>query len=285
MTGELAGRWLVMGHGSVGSVLVRRLHAVGVEPHVFDPEPRVAIQVGEHVGSLGSGMTPYDYVISCVSPAASLEVPLQTAPVVDSGTILLDWNSVTPSVKQEIASRSPASVVDVALLDTLDEDSQGPSLATSGEAAGAATAVLVSLGFHVDVVGDTCGDAARLKLARSLFMKTHEALVVEFEASIATLPGRDVVRASIERNTGETFGAFARLLLRTDQLHAARRFVELESAVQVYQEAGRPVHLAASAIDVLRAAADAWARPDAPAPGSDLDDLAMFLGEHLHAHR
>ena len=48
------------------------------------------------------------------------------------------------------------------------------------------------------------GDAALLKYARSIFMKTLEALVVEFEAAIATLPGRDIVTASIERNLGPT---------------------------------------------------------------------------------
>ena len=85
----------------------------------------------------------------------------------------------------------------------------------------------------VDVAGAECGDAALLKLARSLFMKSLEALVIEFEAAIAPLAGRDIVVGSIERNLGERFTAFSRMLIETDRIHAARRSRELEEAIAI----------------------------------------------------
>jgi 3-hydroxyisobutyrate dehydrogenase-like beta-hydroxyacid dehydrogenase len=285
MSEEAQERWLIVGHGSVGSELARRLRDTGIVPHIFDPLPRVPIRMAERIERLDASVASFDGIVSCVSPPAALDVVSTVAPVVLPGTMLLDWNTVLPSVKQEVADRSAASVIDVALLDTLDQGSRRPSLAVSGRRAMDAVAVLVLLGFQVEVVGEHCGDAARLKLARSLFMKTLEALIVEFEAAVAVLPGRAVVMASIEGNLGSTFTDFARLLLRTDQLHAARRYAELEGAVSVFREAGRPVDLADAAVGVLRAAAAAWAEPDAPVTGAPLEMLAGFLGERLHADR
>ena len=279
------GSWLLVGHGSVGSSLVWRLRAAGIEPGVHDPAPRIAIPDGLGLASLGGDGRTFDVVVSCVTPSEALAAAAATAVVSRPDTLLLDWNTLLPDVKAALFGRTPASVVDVALLDTLDADAAAPSLAVAGTRAGEAAACLEALGFSVEVVGDQPGDAARLKLARSLFMKTLEALVIEFEAAIGTLPGADVVRHSIERNTGATFAEFARLLLRTDRVHAARRAAELRGAVEVYRELGRPVALAGAAVGTLEDAADAWARPDAPAEDASLAELTRHLGETLDARR
>jgi 3-hydroxyisobutyrate dehydrogenase-like beta-hydroxyacid dehydrogenase len=278
-------RWLIVGHGSVGSELARRLRDAGVVPRIYDPMPRLPVRATERVDALDASMVPFDAVVSCVSPPAALDVVAAIAPVIDARTLMLDWNTLLPEVKAELAQRCAAAVVDVALLDTLDDWSRRPSLAVSGERAADGAALLLPMGFQVDVVGDVCGDAARLKLARSLFMKTLEALVVEFEAAVAPLPGRDIVKASIERNLGGTFTEFAQLLLRTDRVHATRRHAELEGAVAVYRRAGRPVHLASAAVDVLGSAAAAWTEPHAPPVGATLEELAAYLGERLDANR
>jgi 3-hydroxyisobutyrate dehydrogenase-like beta-hydroxyacid dehydrogenase len=198
-------------------------------------------------------------------------------------TLYFDWNTLLPEAKRQIAMAAPCRVVDVALLDTLDEESARPSLAISGPNAAAAVPVLAELNFHIDVVGPNCGDAARLKLARSLFMKSLEALVVEFEAAVAPMAGREVIVASIERNLGARFTDFARMLLETDRIHATRRAVELEGAVEVYRQAGRSVRLASAAIDVLRAAAAAWRSPGAPAVDAGGRAFAQFLATRLKA--
>ena len=95
----------------------------------------------------------------------------------------------------------------------------------------------------------------------------------------------DVVKRSIEGNTGASFAAFARLLLRTDRVHAARRAAELAGATEVYRAAGRPVGLATAAVGTLEAAARAWELPGAPPPDASLDELAGHLRETLDADR
>ena len=116
-------------------------------------------------------------------------------------------------------------------------------------------------------------------------MKSLEALVVEFEAAIAPLSGRSVIIGSIERNLGERFTAFSRMLIETDRIHAARRSVELEEAVEVFVEAGRSVRVAEASAVVLRAAAAAWRAPGAPGERAGAIELARFLSRELKTPR
>ena len=274
-------RWLIVGHGSVGSALVRRIGRTGVRPFVYDPSPRVPVVSAEHLTAVDGQIGRLDAVVSCVVPSAAAKALKAIRPLLADTTLYLEWNTITPEAKRAISEAAPCPVVDVALLDTLDEEAAHPSLAVSGRRAGDAASLLLALGFSVDVVGSVCGDAALLKLARSLFMKSLEALVVEFEAALAQLPGRDIVMRSIERNLGHNFTVFARMLLETDRIHAMRRSVELDEAVESFRHAGRSVQIPSAAIEMLRAAAAAWREPDAPATSASAPELALFLAQFL----
>jgi hypothetical protein len=195
--------------------------------------------------------------------------------------LYLEWNTLTPAAKQTIAAVAPEAVVDVALMDTLDQEAAHPSLAISGPQAAKAAALLRSFDFLVAEVGAACGDAALLKLSRSLFMKCLEALVLEFQAAIAPLAGRPIVIESIERNLGHRFTAFSRMLIETDRIHAERRATELEEAVAVFGARGRSLAVAEASVDVLRAAAAAWRLAGAPRPGTAAEALAAFLSSEL----
>lgn len=280
---ETSGRWLIVGHGSVGSALVRRLDRRGLRPSVYDPSPRVPVTLADRLAPEDSTTRPFDAVVSCVVPAAA-ELALDAVrPWLKPATLYLEWNTVVPAIKRAVAEAAPCAVIDVALLDTLDDESASPSLAVSGADAVRAAALLAELGFRVDVAGAECGDAALLKLARSLFMKSLEALVIEFEAAIAPLAGRDIVVGSIERNLGERFTGFARMLVETDRLHAARRCRELEGAIAVFRPTHCSMRLAEASVDVLAAAAAAWRMPRAPDERAGARELARFLASALQA--
>jgi 3-hydroxyisobutyrate dehydrogenase-like beta-hydroxyacid dehydrogenase len=272
-----AGRWLIVGHGSVGSALARRMVRAGIRPSVFDPAPRVPVAEGTYLTDL-KGAAPFDVAISCVAPSAAMDAIETVRPALAASALYLEWNTLPPEAKQRIAAAAPAGVVvDVALMDTLDQEAAQPSLAVSGPRAARAAEVLRGLGFVVDEVGAACGDAARLKLSRSLFMKGLEALVVEFRAAIAPLTGREVVLASIERNVGAQFMSFCRMLIETDRLHASRRANELAEAVAIFGAPGRPLSVARASIDVLKSAAAAWTTADAPPVSAGADALAAYL--------
>src|SRR4029077_5305932 len=137
--------WLVVGHGSVGAAIVERLRQHGVLPTVYDPDPRVPISAGRRVMAVAA-LPIARYVVSCVSPAAALSVPLLVEAAITPETFFLDWNTVAPSVKAEIAVHATCEVVDVGLLDSLDK--KGPArIALSGSAAATVEPVLTALGF------------------------------------------------------------------------------------------------------------------------------------------
>ena len=125
-------RWLIVGHGSVGSALVGRLGRSGVRPSVYDPAPRVAIAAGDPLTTMASHGNAFDVVVSCVVPSAALQALAAVRPVLGPATLYLEWNTVTPAIKHAIAAAAPCAVVDVALMDTLDDEAANPSVAVSG---------------------------------------------------------------------------------------------------------------------------------------------------------
>lgn len=272
-------RVLVIGHGSVGAVLVRRLVADGQEVLVFDPKPRLAVTGAEHI-TVAAGPA-VDVAICCVVPAAARNALDAVRPMLGVDTLYMDWNTLPPQDKADLAQSASCRFVDVALMDSLDSEAKHPSLAVAGPAAEAAQAFLAGQGYHVTIAGAECGAAARLKLARSLFMKSLEALVLEFNAALTPLDGREVVVDSIGRNLGPQFMDFARMLIETDRVHAGRRARELEGAVAAYRPSTRSLRLAVASIATLHAAADAWGRPDAPLPDASADTLAAYIARTI----
>lgn len=277
-TTSAAERWLVVGHGSVGSYLAERLAGNGAAVYIYDPDPRVPISHGKQVDARNMPYGRVEFAVSCVPPdAADAGAALLSAAVRPDG-IVFDWNTLAPAVKQRIQEGLTPRMIDVALLDSLDGAAERPMLAVSGEGAGEAATMLTRHGFAVTVAGEHVGDAAALKYLRSIFMKSLEALVLEYASLAATVEGGSIVRRSLENNLGDRFVEFMDLLLATNRIHAERRGAELDDAVATFATNGSAPEIAGAAVHVLRQAAQAWSEGDAPPPGAALGALAG----HLH---
>jgi 3-hydroxyisobutyrate dehydrogenase-like beta-hydroxyacid dehydrogenase len=271
-------RWLVVGHGSVGSFVTRRLHAHGIAATVLDPAPRLPVEPPHSHLPPVAVEGPLDCVVSCVRPEAAIEVPALLDGLLGTDTLLFDWNTVSPADKRAIRDAAPlTTMVDVALLDSLDGQIEHPNLAISGERAGEAAGLLVAQGYNVVVVGDEVGEAARLKYLRSVFMKGLEALVLEYAALASSHDVDGVVRASIEGSLGPRFGSFMDLLVETDRVHADRRGRELASAVDTFAADGVLLRLAPAAAAAIQDAALAWEKESAPPAGAPAEELARHL--------
>jgi 3-hydroxyisobutyrate dehydrogenase-like beta-hydroxyacid dehydrogenase len=261
--------------------MAQRVDSAGDRVLVYDPSPRVAVTVGRRLERVGRDDGPVDLVLSCVPPSVAEQVPALIEPVVRTESVLLDWNTVSPEAKQAIASASPCEVLDVALLDTLDADGARPRVAISGVRATDHRSLLESLGFHVDIAGNVPGDAALLKYARSIFMKSLEGLALEYMALTEPIDRRGIVAASVENNLGKQAMDFLALLVSTNRRHAARRAGELADAVAVFEARGASIAVANAVVPLLERAAQVWQRPDAPAEDASLDELIVYLGNHL----
>jgi hypothetical protein len=276
------GTWLVAGHGSVGAALAGRLDAGGARVFIYDPAPRVAITVGQQVDEHDIGQLTLAGAMSSVPPrhAQAAMGVIARAGIADA--MIFDWNTLDPRVKRELAEGLDGQLIDVALLDSLDRGGTDTFVAISGAQAGAAAPLLTRLGFEVAIAGPACGDAASVKLTRSLFMKSLEALALEHAALTSGSPSREIVRRSLERSLGKDCADFLDLLVRTNRLHAERRAEELAEAVSLVENDFPGLVVAPAAAVLLAAVAAAWAEPGSPDSGASALELATFVRRRMH---
>jgi 3-hydroxyisobutyrate dehydrogenase-like beta-hydroxyacid dehydrogenase len=255
----IEGSWLIVGHGTVGSVLSSRVLDAGGHVWIRDDQPRLDIPTGSDVTPVAATdrVSP-SYVAVCVPSHAAASVSDYLRSFVQGQPLICDWVSAPPSAKIGNAAPMADTRIDVALLDSLDRTVDRPLLAISGARASEAAAVLSRLGFDVAVAGDSVGQAAAVKLTRSLFMKTMEALVVEFRAIASRIDPGGAAWLSVERSLGTVFAEFADVLVASDAAHAGRRTSELQHALSFAADQGYSANVAEAALKVLARLADLW---------------------------
>lgn len=262
--------------------MARRLSYAGATVLVYDPAPRIPVTTGSLVSEVDLEGASLSGAMSSVPPreaAAAMRV-IARSDIADG--MLLDWNTLPPDAKGQLERESGGRMVDVALLDSLDRDGPGTFVAISGAKTGLASQVLQCMGFDVTVVGNACGEAAYVKLTRSLFMKSLEALVLEYGAVTAAASAAGVLRRSLERSLGNECVDFFDLLARTSRLHAERRAAELIEAVGVFEDTCPGLVMAPAAAVLLQKVAAAWAGDDSPPTDAPIAELMGYLRGRLH---
>ena len=128
-----------------------------------------------------------------------------------------------------------AGFADVALLGTVPAlGVRTPALA-SGDGAERFAELMRPLGMPVEVVGDEPGDAAGLKLLRSVFMKGVAASALESVEGAKARGADEWLRRQIAEVLGEPL---LERLLSGSVTHAERRLDEMEAAAAYLEELG-----------------------------------------------
>jgi 3-hydroxyisobutyrate dehydrogenase len=263
----------------VGAGLSRRLSSHGYDVKIYDPEPRIPIKCGSVNSLAESGKV--DVVICAVTPSNAIEAARATTMMRERPSWYLDFNTLSPSMKALIEEIVPCEVIDVALLELLDGGLDHPWIAMSGKSARDLVPVMNQLGFDAHLVGKEVGQAASVKFARSLFMKSLEALVLEHAAIVERLGIGEVVHASIDKSLEPGFARTALLMLATNRIHGDRRASELAEVVASFADQGIHSEVATAAVRSLRWSAASWMKGDAPLPDASTDDLVRYLAEKL----
>jgi 3-hydroxyisobutyrate dehydrogenase-like beta-hydroxyacid dehydrogenase len=224
-------RVAVLGLGEAGSRLAADLVGEGVEVAGYDPA-----RASESTADVESAVTESDIVLSVNSAAVAVDVAGVASPALRSDAVYADLNTGSPGLKQELAELvGPARFVDVALLGPVPARGlRTPTLASGGGAAGFAEA-LGPLGMPVDVVSTVAGDASKLKLLRSVFMKGLAAAAIESHAAAVAAGHSDWLDEQIAGVIGRPL--LERLVEGSAQ-HAARRVDEMEAAKALLVQLG-----------------------------------------------
>jgi 3-hydroxyisobutyrate dehydrogenase-like beta-hydroxyacid dehydrogenase len=231
-------RVAVLGLGEAGGRIAADLAVAGVEVRGFDPEPARDIPSISRASDAASAVAGCDVVLSVNSAKAALDAMEAALPGLQVGGIYADANTASPELKRELAAfaaEAGIAFADVALLGPIPTQGLRAPVLVSGPAAAAFARLFGPVGMPVEVVSDEPGDAAALKLVRSVFMKGLAAAVVESMHAAEAMGRAAWLEREIEAMIGRSFLERA---LEGSRKHAVRRVDEMEAARDLLLELG-----------------------------------------------
>jgi 3-hydroxyisobutyrate dehydrogenase-like beta-hydroxyacid dehydrogenase len=236
----------VLGLGEAGGRIAADLVAAGCAVRGWDPVRRpdgIANAASDREAVSGA-----DVVLSLNAAAVALAAATGVASHLDAGTLYADLNTSSPALKRELAAALPVQFADVALIGIVPRTGlETPALA-SGAGAERFAELFRPLGMPVDVIGPRPGDAAGLKLLRSVFMKGIAAAAIEAVEAARVAGAEDRVHADIAGVIGEPL---LERLLSGSRTHAARRADEMRAAAAYVAELGVSPRITAASAEWL----------------------------------
>jgi 3-hydroxyisobutyrate dehydrogenase-like beta-hydroxyacid dehydrogenase len=257
-------RWGIIGFGEAGSAfaghisqslsrpiqivdpLLNRLPRPG---HLTERLDRVAFEVVPDITSL---VRKCDIILSLVTPRIASQAALEAASGWSQG-LYMDFNSVAPTEKRQMAARFPGnSYIDGSILGSIAGEGSSTPLALGGPRASEAHAYLCEVGLVASVAGTDVGAASALKMCRSIFMKGLECLFVETLLAADQFDVSEPVLSSIEE-TMMSYGLrpLAQMLVTTHAAHCGRRHDEMEGVTRMLEEGGITSQMSQAARDFL----------------------------------
>jgi 3-hydroxyisobutyrate dehydrogenase-like beta-hydroxyacid dehydrogenase len=239
----------LLGLGEAGSRLAADLESAGIDLRGYDPQAG-DVQIAVRAPDLESAVAGCDVVLSVNTAAVALEVTATAVPALRDGAIYADLNTASPELKRRLAALTEgvARFADVALLGPVPARGLGTPALASGDGARAFADAFGPLGMPVEVVSERPGDAAALKLLRSVFMKGLAAAAVESLRAGEAAGHADWLRQELADVIGEPL---LERLLEGSRRHAVRRVDELEAARELLLELGIEPRIASASAAVL----------------------------------
>jgi 3-hydroxyisobutyrate dehydrogenase-like beta-hydroxyacid dehydrogenase len=241
-----------IGFGEAGQAIAAGLREDGIEriaawdilfPHAEGAGLKAA---GKTAGvrlahSAAEAVAETDVVISAVTAASSLEAARSVAPHLTGNPYYLDINSVSPGRKQDTAKLlgEKARYVDVAVVAAIHPLRHKTPLLISGPHAQAIAPLLAELAMQSTMVGAKTGQAAAIKMIRSVMIKGIEALTLECFLAAAQAGVLDEVTASLKNNYPSLdWTKIADYNLERMASHGERRAAEMEESAVTLRELG-----------------------------------------------
>jgi len=230
----------VLGLGEAGGRLAADLVSLGVDVRGYDPSAVSAPGGVARTDDPMSAVSGATIVLALTTAETALAAAESAFPGLRPDAIYADLNTASPALKGEIAAlvaTAGARFADVALLGPVPGRGLATPAVASGPGAQAFADAFGPLGMPVRVVSDRPGDAATLKLLRSVFMKGLAASVLESLHAAKAAGHREWLEGEIAGVIGEPLlerlveGSRRHALRRVDEMHAARELL-LELGVE-----------------------------------------------------
>ncbi|MBP2156471.1 NAD(P)-dependent oxidoreductase [Erwinia rhapontici] len=243
---------VIIGFGEAGQVYAQDLSGVA-NVRVWDKKflsqhaeylrglaGQIAVQPA---GSLNEALDGADLVLSLVTASSALEVAEQAAPLLRTGQIFLDFNSVSPETKRaaaEIIATGAGAYLDVAVMAPVPPKRLATPLLIGGLAAPLAADTLSAMGCNARAASEHIGDVSAIKMCRSVMIKGLEALTTECLSAARQYGVEDAVLASLHASF-PSLGWNDQLphyLISRIAEHGVRRAEEMGEVVKTLQDVG-----------------------------------------------
>jgi len=226
----LSSRIAVLGLGEAGGRLAADLAAAGADVHGYDP---VAVSTPDGVARAANpeeAVSGSAVVLALTTARTARDALEAVLPALRDVALYADLNTGSPQLKRELAERVEATgavFVDVALLGPVPTRGLGAPALASGAGAKAFADALAPYGMPVRVISAEPGDAAAMKLVRSVFMKGLAACAIESLRAADAAECREWLEGELAAVIGEEL---LQRLVEGSPVHAARRVEEMEAA-------------------------------------------------------
>jgi 3-hydroxyisobutyrate dehydrogenase-like beta-hydroxyacid dehydrogenase len=241
----------VLGLGEAGERLASDLVAAGATVTGYDPVARPGPDGVARAADPARAVALADAVLCVTTASASRAAAESALPALRAGAVYADLNTAAPAQKRELAALAKQHGIlfaDVALLGPVPARGLATPALAAGDGAVRFAELLEPLGMPVDVVSQDAGDAAAMKLVRSVFMKGLAAAVLESLAAAEASGNAEW----LEQQLGDVIGrALVERLVEGSRRHAARRVDELDAACELLRSVGVEPRIAAAARAVL----------------------------------
>jgi 3-hydroxyisobutyrate dehydrogenase-like beta-hydroxyacid dehydrogenase len=246
-------RLCFIGFGEAGQAIASGLRETGIETiaawDILFPNAEGATlkQAGEKMGariatSAADAVRGSDIVISAVTAASSLEAARSVEPHLSGNPYFLDLNSVSPGRKKDTEKLlgAKARYVDVAILAPIHPNRHQTPVLLAGPHAETVMPLLIDeLEMRGAIAGNEVGQAAGLKMIRSVMIKGIEALSLECFLAARRAGIVDEVAASLKNNYPTLdWSKIKDYNIERMASHGVRRADEMDQVAETLRELG-----------------------------------------------
>ena len=245
----------ILGLGEAGRLYARGLRDAGADVRGYDPHHELGDTAIAQYADLRAALAGADVVISLVTAGAAASVAHDALPLMPVTAVYADLNTAAPELKQQIdrlAAERGVRMADVGVLAPVPRAAHRTPLIASGPGAAAFGRILGPFGVPITVIDAPAGEAARLRLLRSVFMKGLAALMIEGVDAARAVNAEPWLRDQMAQELGPNGAALVDRLISGTYAHAARREHEVRDALDVLETAGQPADMTRATLETLR---------------------------------
>jgi 3-hydroxyisobutyrate dehydrogenase-like beta-hydroxyacid dehydrogenase len=245
----------VLGLGEAGSHFANDLVKLGIEVSTWDPDPKRTLDNRVRFAKNNiDAIDGADIILSVNLSKVSKAVAIELLPHLRAGQIYCEMNTSSPQLKldiHQILAPSKVCFVDLAIMSPVPPYGIRVPLLASGDFGELLAEKLQPYHLNLTIYQGKVGEAAKLKLLRSIVYKGIAAVICEAMDAGAHFGLEDYMRQQIHSVMNQDDALIDRFL-EGSRTHAERRMYEMQTVVEMLESEGLHSNMSYSSAELLK---------------------------------